>query len=183
MSTAKKPTDHKPSKKAAAKPSTGRTTPRAEPKEVTDSGSWAAEGRIKAKGYPLEVPSGKVCLVKRPDGLKLFLDQGMVPNALLPIVQEAVNEHKEKTPEELQQIVVENPEMLGAILELATNVVLDCVLEPKVHPVPLDDEGNIIPPHQRDEDDTLYIDYIDGDDLMFIFNFAVSGVTDLSGFR
>jgi hypothetical protein len=167
-------------KNTTKKSTGGRTTPK---KTVTDGAEWAREGRANVSGKPLTVPSGKTCLVRRPDGMKFFLDQGMIPNALLPMVMEAVNEHKETSPKELGDAVMESPDMLPALLDLADRVVVHCVVEPKVEPVPKDEEGNVVPPEERPDDDTLYIDYIDQEDKMFIFNYAVSGVTDVAEFR
>lgn len=183
MSPAKKTSDRKSPSKTAAKTTThrGRTT-ESEELVVTDGATWARKGAEAAKGRPLRVPSGNVCLVQRPDGMEYFLDQGTVPNALMPIIQRAVN-GQETTPEELSKFAQENPDVIGSVIQLADVVTIRCVIEPKVHPVPLDEEGNKIPPHLRPEDDKLYVDYIDSEDRMFIFNYAVSGVTDVKGFR
>lgn len=166
----------------------GRTTPPKTVAPITEASEWAREGAERAKGKALTVPSGKTCLVRRPDGLKFFLDKGHVPNALLPIVQGAVNEHKKTSPEDLQAMVQENPDMLGAIIELADKVVIECVIQPEISPVPLDENGDEVPPHKRPDEtpedrNRLYIDYVDGDDRLFIFYYAVSGVDDVKPFR
>lgn len=160
-------------KKAASK--------KPEQQQVTPASEWIKD----AKGSPLTVPSGKTCLVRKPDGMQAFMSQGMVPNTLLGVVQQSL---EDKDPdkvdlEAISDMAMKNPQALEDMLSMCDAVVIHCVVEPSVEPVPLDDDGNIVPPNKRPDDDTLYVDYIDWDDKMFIFNYAMGGTKDLETFR
>jgi hypothetical protein len=156
-----------------------RTTPK---KTVTSASDWVKEALEERKGKPLTVPSGKTCLVAKPDGLKAFTDKGMVPNALMPIMQRAMSGAK-LDEGEIEKTITENPSVIADMIDMVDAVVIDCVVEPKVSPIPLDEGGEVIPPHERDDDDTLYVDYIDYGDKMAIFNYALNGVQSVAKFR
>lgn len=189
MATTKK----QPAKKATKK-ATGRTSaPKKRGDQVAEvlqtsspssaTVTSASEWRADALARPLTVPSGKTCLVKKPDGMKMFLDSGMVPNSLLPIVESALT-GQEVDEKEVASRVLSDTEQLADLLAFVDRVVIRTVVEPVVKAVPVNEEtGEEIPPHLRDEDDSLYVDYIDQADKMFIFNYSVSGVTDLESFR
>jgi hypothetical protein len=182
MPVKKAPTDRrKATKKAASQPiSSGRTTA---PAPITKAVDWGREAKAKRiTGRPLTVPSGKTCLVKMLDSMQEFLARGDIPNAMLPLMQEAAT-GKSPDEKEISAMVLQDPEKLVEMFNLVDMIVIECVLEPTVSPLPADDEGNIIPPHKREDDDTLYIDYIDLEDKMFIFNYALSGVSDIEQFR
>lgn len=179
-------------KKAAAKAvSNGRVTKPA-PVEITSAGEWGKEAREKrVEGRPLTVPSGKTCLVKMVNSMEKFISGGNVPNALLPMMQEAAT-GKGIDDKELTDLVLKSPEHMAQMFEMIDNLVIECVLQPPVAPVPqrevtttnpLKTVWEDIPPHERPDDDTLYVDYIDLDDRLFIFNYALSGVSDLEKFR
>jgi hypothetical protein len=178
----KKPADRKrPAKKAAAKTvSSGRTTA---PAPITSAAEWGRGARdARVKGRPLTVPSGKTCLVKMLNSMQEFIARGDVPNALLPLMQEAAT-GKVKDEKQVTDLVLSNPEKLRDMFDMIDMVVCECVIEPPVAPVPQDDEGSVVSPHLRPDDDTLYVDYIDLEDKMFIFNYALSGASDLEQFR
>jgi hypothetical protein len=182
MPAKKAPSDRrKPVKKAAAKvASNGRVT---EPAVITSGAAWGREAREKrVKGRPLTVPTGKTCLVKMLDSMQEFLSRGDVPNAMLPLMQQAAT-GKVESAEEVSDMVLSDPGKLKDMFDLVDMVVVECVMEPPVAPIPQDDNGKVIPPHMREDDDTLYVDYIDLEDKMFIFNYALSGVSDLDQFR
>lgn len=152
----------------------GRTTS----KKVSSAKGWK-----KNKTTELEVPSGNVCLVIRKP-LDTFLKEGRIPNPLLPIVMKAVggDVSEDDLKAELNDYVEsakEKPEvaqdMITSMTELVDAVVIDCVLEPRVSPALLAGE-------EYDED-ILYVDEVDMDDKMFIFNFVVGGAGDLERFR
>lgn len=162
--------------KKATKKQGGRVTP----KKVTTAAEWAASS--DAKGRPLEVPSGKVCLVRKPDGLKAFMDKGKIPNILLPILLEALD--GKKIDETDMKELFQDPDKIQEMMSLADVAVINCVMEPQVHAVPVDEEtGEVIPPHKRDEDDKLYVDYIQDEDKWFIFRWVMAGQSDLESFR
>lgn len=146
-------------------------------KGVTSASEWKSS---RTTGAELEVPSGNVCLVRQPDGMRMFMKRGMIPNALLPIVKAELNkaekgDEAQLDPTELLEKVLEDPTMLQDMLDMMDAVVIDCVIQPVLHPVPDDDTER--------EDDLLYIDDVDFEDRSFIFSFAMGGTKDLERFR
>jgi len=137
--------------------------------EVTSAKQWKKK---TSKGTPLVVPSGNTCLVRTP-GMQVFIKQGLIPNSLMPIVQEAMS--KGRAPKNMELDTNKNPELLNEMMDLMDAVTVYCVIEPKVAPEPA--EGVV-----RDED-TLYVDEVDFNDKMFIFQYAVGGTSDLAKFR
>lgn len=137
--------------------------------------SWK---KSAAKSQDLEVPSGNVCLVKRPDTLKMLLQGGTIPNALMPIIKEhlATGEGTEQAPkDEIIARTLADAGALEGMVEMIDKVVVACVVEPKVLRVPEDEDD-------RDEDN-LYVDEIDFADKVYIFSWAMGGADDLASFR
>lgn len=137
-------------------------------RKVTSVQEWKAS----LKPTPLEMPSGHTALVKRP-GMQVFLDRGMIPNSLMPIVMEALKTGEMPAIDEAA--MEQDPVVLEEIGQLINDVTVYCVVEPVVAPVP--EAGD-----ERDED-TLYVDEVDMLDKMHIFQFAVGGTSDLETFR
>lgn len=143
-----------------------------EAKQVTSATDW----KSKSQGFPLEVPSGNVALV-RPVGMQAFLTKGMVPNSLRDIAMQAIS--GKKTEMKMDDM---SPEKIEDMMVLFDSVTCYCVIEPKVTPVPLDDQGDSIPLGQRDGD-LLYVDEVELNDKIFIFQFACGGTRNLEQFR
>lgn len=159
------------------------------PKEVTGASEWKKE---KTQGFPLEVPSGKVALV-RPVGMQAFLTQGHIPNSLREIAMEAISQRKapELKVEEL------TAEQIGDMLTAFDNVCVFCTVAPKVAPIPKftndhhihgfcteEEVGDEIPmDHELRDDDILYVDEVDLEDKTFIFQFACGGTRNVEQFR
>lgn len=124
----------------------------------------------------LELPSGNVCLAKRKT-LDVFLSEGIIPNSLMGIVQQQLNaaENKDDALQGELQKLASDPEKLKDVMALSDAVVIAVVLEPKVNPKPASEE-------ERDED-LLYVDEVDMDDKMFIFQWAVGGTASVERFR
>lgn len=118
----------------------------------------------------LQMPSGNVALVRNP-GMQAFLQAGIVPNELMPIIMDAIDDKKMPDLDEMKG----DPEKLVQILQLVDNILVYCVVEPPVSTVP---EGGVT----RDPEQ-LYADEVDMEDKMFIFQFAVGGTKDLETFR
>lgn len=157
------------------------------------------------EGRPLKVPSGNICLV-RPVGINTFLKRGRIPNALMPMITRAMEQAKGRGPDDedfddekaAAEIVAEltsNPEKLEDVVELADLVTVETVVEPRVAPIPHWDEddhvrgacakeevGKEVPIHLRKEG-VLWVDLVDLEDKLFIFNFVVGGTRDLERFR
>lgn len=170
---------------ATARKSTkaGRTTPRKieGALEVTSAQQWRGGS---SEGTPLRVPSGNVCLVRQASGLNMFLTEGKIPNPLLPIVEKALKEGKEPTQEDFESVANGDiGELMKNIGEMADRAALFLVMEPALYAIPLDSGGNPVPFARREQIDGLWIDEIDFEDKMFIFNYAVGGPTDVETFR
>jgi hypothetical protein len=154
-------TSGNPAKKAAAKASV----------------SSAADFKKRKKGAPLLLPSGLVMVCKRV-GLESFLAQGDVPNPLIPIVEQALAKGQSADV----NAIIGNTEggvdvgMIREMLTMVNTVVVSVSIEPKVHEVPEDDEED------RD-DDLLYVDEIDEEDKMFLFQWTIGGTDDVAQFR
>lgn len=131
------------------------------------------EWKKASGGTDLTVPSGQTCRARRVD-LRIFVKTGKVPNTLRSLLDQAAG-GKEISAEEITKQFLEDPSVFGDMMEMVDLVVCDCVLEPKVHPVP--EEGTA-----RD-DELIYVDDISPEDRMFIFNYAVGGTADFETFR
>lgn len=162
-------------------------------KQVSSAKAWKA----KSARMELSLPSGEVCLVKRP-GLPQLIAANVLPDMLSGIAQNAVaiGENGGKLPvettEKMMQDAMAEKDGLQNILDSFARVTAFCVIEPtchyhrrKVETVRMDGidaEWEDIPEDERDED-VLYTDEVDMNDQMFIFNFVVGGTADLVEFR
>lgn len=173
MSTATKKTQAKkaPAKKSAASRS-GNPATRAAAAKVSDISAF----KQRAQGTPLPLPSGLVVKAKRVE-LQTFLRHGQVPNPLMEIVNEALTKGESMDPQAMLSTEDDkvNLEMVGEMYEMVDKVTLASVVEPKIHSIP-DDEGDR-------EDDLLYIDEVDDEDKMFIWQWALGGTSDIATFR
>lgn len=165
----------------------------------------AKEWKKKEEGYELEVPSGNTCLVRRP-GPQVFMQAGNIPNSLLahilPLLEDAQKKGAEgdKTPlpeaalAEMQKDILDDPQKLQDMFAMVDRVALQCVIEPVVLPVPLwtatDFEGQLCTEEMIGQQalskkmaDNLYVDDVDFEDKIYIFNFAVGGTADFERFR
>ena len=94
---------------------------------VTPAATWKSKA---AKGGELQVPSGNVCLVRKPDGMRVFMAKGMIPNSLMPIIQSAIDagtkgEAKPVDPADMMAKVMESPDMIADMIELVDAVVCE----------------------------------------------------------
>lgn len=150
--------------------------------------STAQQWKKSRGGVDLTVPSGQTCHA-RPVNLDVFLKTGRIPNTLRSMIDQAKAGKEIDNEEVLEKLFNDgDPKVFNDMIKLVDMVVCDCVIEPKVHRIPLTDEvdedGDKIPvPFSERDQEILYVDEIDLTDRMFIFNFAVSGVTDLETFR
>jgi len=166
-----------------AKKSTAKKTPsRVTPSKVPDSGvlsgpTSASQWKKAGGGTPIRVPSGNVALVKRP-GLQVFLAQGKIPNSLMEFITQALKGKAQPKMEDLDL----NPEAMKDMMALVDAVVIHSCVEPQVVAVPMDAKGNGLVESYRDPN-ILYVDEVDIEDKMFIFNYAVGGTSDVDSFR
>lgn len=181
-----------PSKRTTAKKSKP-TAP--EDLTPTEASAWSSSSQLDA--VPLKVPSGNVALVRNP-GMQAFLAAGIIPNSLLAVVQKALQAPNEKAAEKILErgfkVEDADPEKFADVIKLADSVTCRVVVQPKVHPVTWTVEdaagGHCRPeeigqdvPYERRRPEVLYVDVVDLEDKMFIFNWAVGGTSDLEAFR
>lgn len=155
-------------------------------KEVSSAKGWK-----RNKGEEIELPSGNVALVKRP-GPQALLSKGILPDTLMPIVQQAIRSGKGLRNEDVGALL-KDPQSLVHMLDAMDRLLVEVVVEPTVHyhrklvvqdkDSGKEDEWVTIPANERDEDTYIYTDDVDEEDKMFIFNYAVGGTRDLETFR
>jgi hypothetical protein len=131
----------------------------------------------KRKGGIFELPSGLVMKLKNPGGMVALMSAGMMPNSLMSMVQDSLNKGK---PMEAEDIVKPetggvDPTFVSEMNTLLNNLIVLCAVEPKVFPVPENEDDR--------SDDFLYADEIDEEDKMFVFGWVSGGTTDLEQFR
>lgn len=170
----------------------------------TPADEWVADAAIAVPG-PLQVPSGKTALVRAP-GLETFLKQGMIPNTLMAMIKKALDSNSGKAKSAAQEKremdkmfeeISADPTKLQDLFALVDAATVYCVVKPEVKPVPLvevpapgakGDEPKTkwveIPFEDREPPQGfLYVDQVDMEDKMFIFNFACAGTRDVERFR
>jgi hypothetical protein len=154
----------------------------------------SAAGWKRQQGEELELPSGNVALVKRP-GPQALLSEGILPDTLMPIVQQAISKGKGLRPTDMNAML-EDPKALAEMLDAMDRLLVKVIVEPKVayhkrqvppaegQTVALDNlPWETISEDERDTEENVYTDEIDLEDKMFIFNYAVGGTRDLERFR
>lgn len=157
--------------------------------EVTSAEEWLADTTTAEVGVPtkLQVPSGKVCLAINK-GMMSFVGSGKIPNPLMEIVMGAVNEGKGLPTQGLKDLVTGDKaaDMLAGMVEMVDAITVECVLQPVVHPVPPPvpsaADPEVMVPGER-KPGLLYVDVVDLDDKMFLFNWVVGGTRDIQRFR
>lgn len=176
-------------------------------KNPTTAGKWKRQ-----KGDELKLPSGNVALVKRP-GPQALLSEGIMPDTLLPIVQEAITKGKGLKPKDASEMMG-NPDAINEMLTAIDRLLEKVVVAPVVQyhrcrrqltftPGAIQDaatggEWQDIPEDLRDgetecshcgkvhpdaEEGAVYTDEVDLEDKMFVFQYALGGTRDLERFR
>jgi hypothetical protein len=155
------------------------------------------------KTVELEMPSGQMCLVKKPDPQRLatlgIIDKVDTLTKLVDVKHvKRVKGKPSSVPAKVDAATISNnPKAMVDMLELADRVVEQVVLEPPVlRPVVRDSDGTpllrknsknedveIPLPWKDRDDDQIYTDLIDFVDRIFIFQHAVGGNPDLATFR
>lgn len=168
------------SRKSTATPKRPAAASKAAPakKAVSKASDFKKKSTIE-----LELPSGNVCLAKRP-GMEALLASGVFSDSLMPIVHKSIEAAKRGKVANVdidEAEIMKNPKLMSEIMQAYDKVVPLVVVEPKVH-LHLDSNGNTIPDDERD-DDTVYTDDVDLTDKVFIFQWASGGSPDLATFR
>lgn len=139
------------------------------PQQPTSASAWK---KTSAVGAPLRVPSGNTCLV-RPMDMRALVRNNLIPNELMSYVNQAMS--KGKAPSESKLMEDMSMEKMLEVMDAIDDIVCYMVVEPKVHPIP--HEGVARDP------EILYVDEVDYEDKMFIFQYAVGGTRDVDKFR
>lgn len=120
----------------------------------------------------LALPSGLMVRVRKMDSLKLLMSEGDIPNSLMKHVNLAIQDGVVNEKELADELDFDD---LQQVQQLMDRITIECWVEPRIYPVP-DDEANRI-------DDQLYIDEVDLEDKMFVFQWVMGGDTDVERFR
>lgn len=121
------------------------------------------------------LPSGHTMRVKKV-GLQVLMKTGKMPNSLMGYAEKAVKKgKKEEVTDEQMLEILQDEKKLQEIAQFMDHVVILCASEPEVHPLP--EEG------VEKDDNLLYVDEIDEEDKMFIFQVVTGGTTDVETFR
>lgn len=170
-----------PSKSRSGNPATRAAS------SVSDFKSTPVRGDLQT------LPSGKTARV-RNRGMKAFLRLGVIPNSLLSIIEEALAKGQ---PPDMEKLKDDNGNLPLATVDdmytLMDAVAVDCFVEPRVYAVPTQEdlmEYNIVNPEDELErpedlrkDELLYVDELDDEDKMFIFQWVTGGTRDVARFR
>lgn len=180
---AKRVTTGRAVKKAAAAVKEARE--KARDMEVTSVGEWKKDSGDQGVESKLALPSGHVCVVKRVS-MQTFIEKGMIPNALLPIVLKST-QGEGMSKSQVADIMSDN-ERLKDMMNMADSVVCDVVVAPKITPNDVrdtitSDKSLTAAAKKKKLAEHLFADEVDINDKMFIYQFAVGGSRDLETFR
>jgi len=149
----------------------------------------------QAEGHDLECPSGETCRVRRP-GVQGLIAMGLLDDmdqltALVQIEHFNRVDGKISDPQAAKDALAafaENSDKVKAGLDMVAKLVVGCVIEPILTLVPKDAAGADIPMELRNvlpawTEDTVYVDQVDMEDQVFIMQYVMGGVADLTPFR
>lgn len=154
----------------------------------------SAQSFKKKRGQVLELPSGNVVRAQKA-GLQAFIMKGNVPNSLMTIVGEALEKGQTM---DINKMVGANDgqidmDMVTDMYEMTNSLVIASLVEPKVHPVPTDadlevwntknPDNQVSTPDELRDDELLYVDEVDDEDKMFLFQWCSGGTDDVATFR
>lgn len=170
MPPTKKTTRRRPDAEPEAQP---------QPIDVNDKYApthWAAGGPGSLED--LTVPSGQLCLVRRP-GIQGLMTAGVLHDidSLSALVdQKHVKKNAKGQSGQLNMgSLLKDQKAIDGMLHTVDRVVCHCVLKPEIQMTPND--------VTRRQTGVIYADMIDITDKMFIFQFVVGGTRDLESFR
>lgn len=172
-------------RKAATRPQVvtksraGRPSDHQEPTAVKE---WKKAATV------LTLPSGNSIRVKNP-GITELAHLGIIPNNLMAVIMDSVQKGAEPDADQL----MENVEVTD-MLDMMSNAICVIAVEPEIHPVPVwteEDQAQELckleqvgkPAEQKKDLETLYIDEVDEEDKMFLWQWATGGTDDVEQFR
>ena len=162
----------------------------------TSAEAWA--GKIVVEGTDVLLPSGNVARIKQISP-QAFLSSGLIPDPLTTIIQKAINTKQGLPPKAVKELT-DDPVKLNAAMELFDRVTVHVVIAPSLQMPPTCSTcGAYYNVDNRHKDATsdkyhryeesprtpgvLYIDQVQLDDKMYIFNWCLGSVRDLTDFR
>lgn len=164
-----------------------KTASKAEQLKVSQIGDFK-----KRLGGIIELPSGLVVKWRNPGGLRAFLAGGQIPNALMPIVEEALSEKKGVEAVDMSALL-KDTDSLAEMMAMYDNIAQMCMVEPKLYSVPTWDdveennkkhpEAPVEEPEDLVREDRLYVNELPDDDKQYFFYLISGGVADLAKFR
>ena len=180
MPSSNQPQDHKPKKKKASRKRVESPTAQTIPQPAQDPTSKYAPDAWASGGIggmeDLRVPSGQLCLVRRP-GMEGLMKSGVLHN--VDSLSQIVNEKHLKGAKGKGEIdmasLMEDKEGLDEVMTVIDKVICHCVVKPEIHRPP-----NDVTLRQTG---VIYADMVDLVDKMAIFNFVVGGTRDMESFR
>lgn len=163
----------------AANPSMAQPVPtQPDPNDKYAPNAWISGGVGGMED--LEVPSGQLCLVRRP-GMEGLIKAGVLRNidSLSALVGEKHIKKAKKgaagDPKVNVDSILKDPKALENILRTVDKVITHCVVKPEIHMAPNDVTLR--------KPGVVYSDMVDINDKMFIFNFVMGGTRELESFR
>ncbi len=197
MPVPKMPQDHKApaaKKTTARKRTTARTAapeivPETAPEGLSaatapssEDDKYALTSWARPEAEDLRVPSGQLCLVRRP-GIDGLMEEGVLHNldSLTSIIQEKHVKRVKGRKNKDDKLVVDtdtlqkDEEALVGIMHMVDRVVCHVVLKPSIQMTPND--------VTRRQPGVVYCDMVDIEDRMFIFNYALGGTRSVERFR
>ena len=176
-SNTKKPQDRQQARKTTRK--AVQDTPIPVPEDPTSK--YAPDAWMGAGVGGMEdvrVPSGQLCLVRRP-GLQGLMTAGILHNvdSLTAIVNERhLKQTAGKADAEIDmQSLMNDPKALEDVMHVMDRAISYCVVKPEIHMTP----GDVT----RRQPGVVYADMVDLVDKIFLFNYVVGGTRDLERFR
>lgn len=137
----------------------------------TSVSSW----KKQAQSPLLTLPSGNVMRVRKI-GLQALMKTGIMPNSLMSYADKAVQKGKKQEVTDQDMVaILQDEKQVKEIATFMDEVTILCAEEPAVHRLP--EEG------VEKDDDLLYVDEVDEEDKMFLFQVVTGGTTDVETFR
>lgn len=147
-------------------------------KAATKKTSSAKDFKKKREGVIVELPSGLAVRARRVE-LRSLVSHGSIPNPLMEVVSEALDKGQAMDPQAMMAKDATKDtislEMIQDMYNMVEAVAVNSFVEPALHPLPEDGV-------ERD-DDLLYVDEVEDEDKMFIFQWASGGTDDVAKFR
>lgn len=148
-----------------------------------------AWGKNKAATIELRVPSGQLCLV-RTVGIPGLIEAGILDqvDSLTSIVDAKFIKHDDAGVPSIDiPGVSDSAGAIKNIMEIMAATVCLAVVEPKVYEVPMvlsdpDNPDSTLVEGEREEG-KVYVDTVDEEDQVFIFQAVAGGTQDLEQFR